>query len=201
MSTPPPAGWYNDPAGSDGKRWWDGERWTDKVDTPVARPAAPTTVRVTKPRRRLRIAVAGAGAVAVVAAGTWALSSALRDAPSEPAAPTAATASPAAPSATPAPTKTQESAAQKPVKARTSTPEADAYAIEKIRARVPLMEFLNEQELKDMADLACDWIEQVPSRAAGDLAQKYIDLGRTEEEAIALTGLNFAWRCPENLDR
>lgn len=31
MSTPPPAGWYNDPAGSGGKRWWDGERWTDAV--------------------------------------------------------------------------------------------------------------------------------------------------------------------------
>lgn len=47
MSTPPPAGWYNDPAGSDGKRWWDGERWTDKVDTPTpeAAPSPPPTAR------------------------------------------------------------------------------------------------------------------------------------------------------------
>lgn len=47
MSTPPPAGWYNDPAGSDGKRWFDGERWTDKVNAPAVEVAAesPTPAR------------------------------------------------------------------------------------------------------------------------------------------------------------
>jgi hypothetical protein len=36
-----PAGWYPDPAGGDGKRWWDGAAWTHNVQEPEA-PAAPT---------------------------------------------------------------------------------------------------------------------------------------------------------------
>lgn len=33
-STPlSPAGWYADPAGSAQRRWWDGARWTDSVET------------------------------------------------------------------------------------------------------------------------------------------------------------------------
>lgn len=28
------AGWYDDPAGSGGKRWWDGQVWTDEVTAP-----------------------------------------------------------------------------------------------------------------------------------------------------------------------
>src|ERR1700730_8773583 len=27
-TSPPPAGWYVDPDGSGGQRYWDGERWT-----------------------------------------------------------------------------------------------------------------------------------------------------------------------------
>jgi hypothetical protein len=27
----PPAGWYPDPAGSQGRRWWDGRQWTESV--------------------------------------------------------------------------------------------------------------------------------------------------------------------------
>lgn len=54
MSTPPPAGWYNDPAGSGGKRWFDGERWTDKVNAPApeAAAAAPTPARALLTGRR-----------------------------------------------------------------------------------------------------------------------------------------------------
>lgn len=29
-STAPP-GWYDDPVGGAGKRWWDGARWTEQV--------------------------------------------------------------------------------------------------------------------------------------------------------------------------
>lgn len=27
--TSPPAGWYADPDGDPGQRWWDGQRWTE----------------------------------------------------------------------------------------------------------------------------------------------------------------------------
>jgi len=27
----PPAGWYSDPAGGPGERWWDGRGWTDQL--------------------------------------------------------------------------------------------------------------------------------------------------------------------------
>ncbi|MEA2184780.1 MAG: hypothetical protein QOF69_3965 [Solirubrobacteraceae bacterium] len=40
---PPPPGWYPDPGGSGGTRWWDGSRWTEQVAAPGA--AAPQPVR------------------------------------------------------------------------------------------------------------------------------------------------------------
>ncbi|MEJ7702505.1 MAG: DUF2510 domain-containing protein [Geodermatophilaceae bacterium] len=30
----PQAGWYADPAGTPGQRWWDGQRWTEHVHPP-----------------------------------------------------------------------------------------------------------------------------------------------------------------------
>jgi uncharacterized protein YxjI len=35
---PPPPGWYPDPAGSAGTRWWDGQGWTDHVQQAAAPP-------------------------------------------------------------------------------------------------------------------------------------------------------------------
>lgn len=40
--TTTPAGWYPDPAGSGGQRWWNGSTWGDQVQPapqPVAQPA------------------------------------------------------------------------------------------------------------------------------------------------------------------
>jgi uncharacterized protein YxjI len=37
---PPPPGWYPDPAGSGGTRWWDGQGWTDHVQQ-AALPSPP----------------------------------------------------------------------------------------------------------------------------------------------------------------
>jgi hypothetical protein len=37
-----PAGWYPDPAGGAGKRWWDGSVWTANVQEPEAPPPLPT---------------------------------------------------------------------------------------------------------------------------------------------------------------
>lgn len=37
-----PAGWYADPAGGDGKRWWDGSVWTSNVQEPEVAPPPST---------------------------------------------------------------------------------------------------------------------------------------------------------------
>jgi hypothetical protein len=35
-----PAGWYPDPSGGQGQRWWDGTQWTDHLSAPAAAAAA-----------------------------------------------------------------------------------------------------------------------------------------------------------------
>jgi hypothetical protein len=39
-SPPPPPGWYPDPAGSPGTRWWDGQGWTEHLQQPAPPPVA-----------------------------------------------------------------------------------------------------------------------------------------------------------------
>ena len=44
MTTPPtPAGWYADPDGSGGQRYWDGSAWTEHRSPATPEPTAPTT--------------------------------------------------------------------------------------------------------------------------------------------------------------
>lgn len=64
----PEAGWYDDPQGGGGKRWWDGERWSEHTtppagsmpQTPAAPPAPPGAP-----------AAGGWNQQASPAAGTW----------------------------------------------------------------------------------------------------------------------------------
>jgi hypothetical protein len=47
MTTPPtPAGWYPDPDGSGGQRYWDGSAWTEHRAPATPEPAAPTDEHV-----------------------------------------------------------------------------------------------------------------------------------------------------------
>ena len=82
--TLPPPGWYGDPAGDHGSRWWDGGAWTDHVrpevpsdDPPpppadVARPPDALPLRLAGSQRRVALAatvVLVAGLVATAAVG------------------------------------------------------------------------------------------------------------------------------------
>jgi uncharacterized protein YxjI len=51
MASPlPPPGWYPDPAGGPGTRWWDGTSWTEHVQQPAPpAPAAPPAYRAEAP--------------------------------------------------------------------------------------------------------------------------------------------------------
>jgi Protein of unknown function (DUF2510) len=42
-SGPPAPGWYADPGGSGGARWWNGQGWTETVRMPAPQPAQPAT--------------------------------------------------------------------------------------------------------------------------------------------------------------
>ena len=75
MSTnSPPAGWYPDPSGAHGTRWWDGQRWSEHTQPPPptyggAAPAygvpAPTSVQNAKPRHANHYALITFAVVAV----------------------------------------------------------------------------------------------------------------------------------------
>jgi hypothetical protein len=72
VSGPIPAGWYPDPAGGDGKRWWDGTAWTHNVQEPERAPE-PTSFgnyvsAEFRPVRPLPVAEAG---IAYTRASWW----------------------------------------------------------------------------------------------------------------------------------
>lgn len=64
-----PPGWYPDPGGSDQQRWWDGERWTDRLQPNTQwEPAAPKKAPPTSPWAvaALALGIVGAFLLAVV---------------------------------------------------------------------------------------------------------------------------------------
>jgi uncharacterized protein YxjI len=50
--SPPPPGWYPDPAGAAGSRWWDGQGWTEHVQQAQQAPQPPVQTQ-TQPRSAL----------------------------------------------------------------------------------------------------------------------------------------------------
>jgi hypothetical protein len=64
---PTPPGWYDDPTGVAGRRWWDGERWT--AQTSEAAPAADQPADDATTRRWPPAALAGGLAALVLVAG------------------------------------------------------------------------------------------------------------------------------------
>lgn len=78
VPTSPPAGWYADPAGSEGQRYWDGANWTKH--SRAGRPARLTALATRVRRRwgavpvllRLVIPIVLAATLVVVGFGFWA---------------------------------------------------------------------------------------------------------------------------------
>ena len=81
----PPPGWYDDPAGAHGSRWWDGTSWTDHVreqppgddPPPVPASAAPGVPLGSRRDRRVGIAVAAVILVGLIATTAIGLRSAV----------------------------------------------------------------------------------------------------------------------------
>jgi hypothetical protein len=68
-----PPGWYADPAGGGGKRWWDGTVWTANVREPEAAQPAPSTFGAyVPPERRQTIPLrTGERGIAYTRASWW----------------------------------------------------------------------------------------------------------------------------------
>jgi hypothetical protein len=55
MPENPAPGWYPDPEGSSGQRYWDGARWTDAVSAGAGATPAPAAIKQDEPSTALLI--------------------------------------------------------------------------------------------------------------------------------------------------
>ncbi|MCN4331278.1 DUF2510 domain-containing protein [Mycobacterium tuberculosis] len=79
VATSPPAGWYTDPDGSAGQRYWDGDRWTRHRRPNPSAPRSPLALRVDGLRSRwlgmpagLRLTVPVAAVLTMVGVAVYA---------------------------------------------------------------------------------------------------------------------------------
>jgi len=98
MVTSAPPGWYPDPLGGEGARYWDGTEWEGAIhpDPPADVQEFPEPATTPEKQRQRWLMWAGLGAAAVVAVGSlaFALTRPTGDAPKADAAPTSTTVAP-----------------------------------------------------------------------------------------------------------
>lgn len=167
MSNPQP-GWYPNPSGEPGQRYWDGTEWTIvNVPSPPVRPAAPTNVSPTPSSSPAKVSPAKilliifgsifglvAGCVACVSvAGSHQATTTASSSPTPYSYATGASATPAVPSSSP-PSPTVSSSS--PTATATDTDDRTAYLADLASDGVTPTKSTSASTLVDLGYLACE---------------------------------------------